>query len=137
MAKVDTILEEIKGAGRCWRRRIWLRRWKKRSVFPRQRPRLFQVAGGAAGGARLLRKRRREFTVVLTDVGGNKINVIKAVSRSHQPGLEGSQGFGGRRAEDRQRGREQGRSGVDQEEVRRRRRQSRNQVVALAAIRHG
>ena len=50
-------------------------------------------------------------------------------SRSHQPGLERSQGSGGWRSQDGERGRQQRRSRHDQEKVRRRRGQSRSQVA--------
>src|SRR5437773_5955171 len=36
-------------------------------------------AGGAAGGAAAPAEEKTEFTVTLTEVGGNKINVIKVV----------------------------------------------------------
>jgi large subunit ribosomal protein L7/L12 len=45
------------------------------------------VAGGAAQ-ARLRRKRRRNSAVVLTEVGANKINVIKAVREVTSLGLK-------------------------------------------------
>jgi large subunit ribosomal protein L7/L12 len=45
------------------------------------------VAGGAAGGAAAAEE-QTEFTVVLTDVGANKINVIKAVREVTSLGLK-------------------------------------------------
>ena len=44
------------------------------------------VAGPAAGGAGA--EEKTDFTVVLTDVGGNKINVIKAVREVTSLGLK-------------------------------------------------
>jgi large subunit ribosomal protein L7/L12 len=43
--------------------------------------------GGAAGGAAVVEE-KTEFTVTLTDVGGNKINVIKAVREVTSLGLK-------------------------------------------------
>jgi large subunit ribosomal protein L7/L12 len=43
--------------------------------------------GGAAGGAAAVEE-KTEFTVTLTDVGGNKINVIKAVREVTSLGLK-------------------------------------------------
>ena len=48
------------------------------------------VAGGAGAGAAAAAapEEKTEFTVVLTDVGGNKINVIKAVREVTSLGLK-------------------------------------------------
>ena len=47
------------------------------------------VAGGGAGGAAAApAEEKTEFTVVLTDVGANKINVIKAVREVTSLGLK-------------------------------------------------
>ena len=45
------------------------------------------MAGAPAGGAAAAEE-KTEFTVVLTDVGGNKINVIKAVREVTSLGLK-------------------------------------------------
>jgi large subunit ribosomal protein L7/L12 len=45
------------------------------------------AAGGAAAGAAPAEE-KTEFTVTLTDVGGNKINVIKAVREVTSLGLK-------------------------------------------------
>jgi large subunit ribosomal protein L7/L12 len=45
------------------------------------------MAGGAAAGAAAAEE-KTEFTVTLTDVGGNKINVIKAVREVTNLGLK-------------------------------------------------
>ena len=45
------------------------------------------MAGGAGGGAAAVEE-KTEFTVVLTDVGGNKINVIKVVREVTSLGLK-------------------------------------------------
>ncbi len=46
------------------------------------------MAGGAAAGAAAVAEEKTEFTVVLKDVGGNKINVIKAVREVTALGLK-------------------------------------------------
>ena len=46
------------------------------------------MAGGAAGGGAAAAEEKTEFTVTLTDVGGNKINVIKAVREVTSLGLK-------------------------------------------------
>ena len=73
-----------------------------------------------------------EFTVVLTAIGENKVNVIKAVREITGPGPEGSQGPGRRRAEARQGRHQQGRRRSRQEEAGRRRREGGNQVTQPA-----
>ena len=44
------------------------------------------MGGGAAAGAAAPAEEQTEFTVTLTDVGGNKINVIKVVREVTSPG---------------------------------------------------
>ena len=46
------------------------------------------MGGGAAGGGAAAAEEKTEFTVTLTDVGGNKINVIKAVREVTSLGLK-------------------------------------------------
>ncbi|HXT85582.1 MAG TPA: 50S ribosomal protein L7/L12 [Verrucomicrobiae bacterium] len=46
------------------------------------------VAGGAAAGGAAPAEEKTEFTVVLTEVGANKINVIKAVREVTSLGLK-------------------------------------------------
>jgi large subunit ribosomal protein L7/L12 len=46
------------------------------------------VAGGAAAGGAAPAEEKTEFSVVLTDVGANKINVIKAVREVTSLGLK-------------------------------------------------
>jgi len=50
-------------------------------------PMAMPMAGGAAGGAAPAEE-KTEFTVTLTDVGGNKINVIKVVREVTSLGLK-------------------------------------------------
>ena len=46
------------------------------------------MAGGAGGGAAAAAEEKTEFTVTLTDIGGNKINVIKVVREVTSLGLK-------------------------------------------------
>ena len=46
------------------------------------------MAGGAGAGGAAAAEEKTEFTVVLTDVGGNKINTIKAVREVTSLGLK-------------------------------------------------
>ena len=46
------------------------------------------MAGGAAGGAAAPAEEKTEFTVTLTDIGSNKINVIKVVREVTSLGLK-------------------------------------------------
>ena len=87
MAKVDTILEEIKGLTLLEASDLVK---KMEETFGVSAAAATVVAGGggaAAGGAAPVEE-KTEFTVVLTDVGGNKINVIKAVREVTSLGLK-------------------------------------------------
>ena len=53
-------------------------------------PMAMPMGGGAAGGAAAAAEEQTEFTVTLTDVGGNKINVIKTVREVTSLGLKGA-----------------------------------------------
>jgi large subunit ribosomal protein L7/L12 len=46
------------------------------------------MAGGGAGGGAAAAEEKTEFTVVLTDIGGNKINTIKVVREVTNLGLK-------------------------------------------------
>ena len=86
-SKVETILEEIKGLTLL-----------EASDLVKQMEAAFgvsaaaaapvAVAGGAAAGAGAPAEEKTEFTVVLTEVGANKINVIKAVREVTSLGLK-------------------------------------------------
>ncbi len=68
------------------------------------------MAGPAAGGAAAEEKAEpTAFDVILKGAGDKKIQVIKVVRAATQPRPEGSQGPGGRRAEDREGKPQQGR----------------------------
>jgi large subunit ribosomal protein L7/L12 len=83
MAKVDTILEEIKGLTLLEASELVK---KMEEAFGVSAAAATVVAGGAAAAAPA--EEKTEFTVVLTDVGGNKINVIKAVREVTSLGLK-------------------------------------------------
>jgi large subunit ribosomal protein L7/L12 len=86
MSKVETILDEIKALTLL-----------EASELVKKMEEAFGVsaaaatvvaAGGGGGGAAAPAEEKTEFTVVLTDVGGNKINVIKAVREVTSLGLK-------------------------------------------------
>jgi len=86
MAKVDTILEEIKGLTLLEASDLVKR---MEETFGVSAAAATVVAGGGGGGAAAApAEEKTEFTVVLTDVGGNKINVIKAVREVTSLGLK-------------------------------------------------
>jgi len=51
-------------------------------------PMAMPMGGGAAAGAAAPAEEQTEFTVTLTDIGGNKINVIKVVREVPSLGLK-------------------------------------------------
>jgi len=86
--KVEAILEEIKGLTLLEAADLVK---KMEETFGVSAAAAVQVAaGGAAGGgaAAAAAEEKTEFTVVLTDVGANKINVIKAVREVTSLGLK-------------------------------------------------
>ena len=88
MAKVDTILEEIKGLTLLEASDLVK---KMEEAFGVSAAAATVVAAGGGGGAAAgaaPAEEKTEFTVVLTDVGGNKINVIKAVREVTSLGLK-------------------------------------------------
>jgi large subunit ribosomal protein L7/L12 len=84
---VDTILEEIKGLTLLEASDLVK---KMEETFGVSAAAATVVAGGGGGGAAAAApaEEKTEFTVVLTDVGGNKINVIKAVREVTSLGLK-------------------------------------------------
>ena len=85
MSKVDTILEEIKGLTLLEASDLVK---KMEEAFGVSAAAATVVAGGGGGAAAAPVEEKTEFTVVLTDVGGNKINVIKAVREVTSLGLK-------------------------------------------------
>jgi large subunit ribosomal protein L7/L12 len=86
MSKVETILEEIKGLTLLEASDLVK---KMEETFGVSAAAATVVAGGGGGAAAAAPAgEKTEFTVVLTDVGGNKINVIKAVREVTSLGLK-------------------------------------------------
>ncbi len=86
MAKVDTILEEIKGLTLLEASEL-VKKMEETFGVSAAAATVVAGGGGAAAGAAPAEE-KTEFTVVLTDVGGNKINVIKAVREVTSLGLK-------------------------------------------------
>ena len=86
MAKVETILEEIKGLTLLEASDLVK---KMEEAFGVSAAAATVVAGGGGGAAAAApAEEKTEFAVVLTEVGGNKINVIKAVREVTSLGLK-------------------------------------------------
>ena len=87
MSKVETILEEIKGLTLLEASDLVK---KLEDAFGVSAAAATVVAAGGGGGAAAAApvEEKTEFTVVLTDVGGNKINVIEAVREVTSLGLK-------------------------------------------------
>jgi large subunit ribosomal protein L7/L12 len=86
MSKVDTILEEIKGLTLLEASDL-VKKMEEAFGVSAAAATVVAGGGGAAAGAAPVEE-KTEFTVVLTDVGGNKINVIKAVREVTSLGLK-------------------------------------------------
>ena len=90
------------------------------------------MAGGAAAGAAAPAEEKTEFTVVLKDVGSNKINVIKAVREVTSLGLKEAKDLVDGAPKSDQGRRFQGRGRDDQEEVHRSWRNRRSKVTPFS-----
>ena len=86
MSKVDTILEEIKGLTLLEASELVKKMEETFGVTAAAAPVMMAAPGAGAPGAAA--EEKTEFTVVLTDVGPNKINVIKAVREVTSLGLK-------------------------------------------------
>ena len=86
MSKVETILEEIKGLTLLEASDL-VKKMEEAFGVSAAAATVVASGGAAAGGAAPVEE-KTEFTVVLTDVGGNKINVIKAVREVTSLGLK-------------------------------------------------
>ena len=93
------------------------------------------AGGGAAAGAAAPAEEKTEFTVVLKEVGANKINVIKAVREVTSLGLKEAKDLVDGAPKSHQGRRLEGRSRDHQEEVHRSRRSCRSQITS--AVRGG
>jgi len=85
MSKVDTILDEIKGLTLLEASELVK---KMEETFGVSAAAATVVAAAGGGAAAPAAEEKTEFNVVLTDVGGNKINVIKAVREVTSLGLK-------------------------------------------------
>ena len=86
MSKVETILEEIKGLTLLEASDLVKKMEEAFGVSAAAATVVAAGGGGAAAAAPV--EEKTEFTVVLTEVGGNKINVIKAVREVTSLGLK-------------------------------------------------
>ena len=88
MAKVDTILDEIKGLTLLEASEL-VKKMEETFGVSAAAAAPVMMAGAAAGGAATApAEEKTEFAVVLTEVGANKINVIKAVREVTSLGLK-------------------------------------------------
>ena len=85
--KVESILEEIKGLTLLEAADLVKKMEETFGVSAAAAAPVMMAGGGAAGGAAPAEE-KTEFSVVLTDVGANKINVIKAVREVTSLGLK-------------------------------------------------
>src|ERR1700734_4120258 len=87
-SKVETILEEIKGLTLLEASDLVKKMEEAFGVSAAGAAPGMMAGGGAAGAAGGAAEEKTEFTVVLTEVGANKINVIKAVREVTSLGLK-------------------------------------------------
>jgi len=85
-SKVESILEEIKGLTLLEAADLVKKMEEAFGVSAAAAAPVMVAGGGAAGAAPV--EEKTEFAVVLTDVGANKINVIKAVREVTSLGLK-------------------------------------------------
>jgi large subunit ribosomal protein L7/L12 len=86
--KVEALLEEIKGLTLLEAADLVKKMEETFGVSAAAAAPVVMAGGAAAGGAAAPAEEKTEFTVVLTDVGANKINVIKAVREVTSLGLK-------------------------------------------------
>jgi len=87
-SKVETVLEEIKGLTLLEASEL-VKKMEEAFGVSAAAAAPVMVAGGGAGAAGAApAEEKTEFTVVLTEVGANKINVIKAVREVTSLGLK-------------------------------------------------
>jgi large subunit ribosomal protein L7/L12 len=86
-SKVEAILDEIKGLTLLEASDL-VKRMEEAFGVSAAAAAPVAVAGGAAAGGGAAAEEKTEFTVVLTDVGANKIGVIKAVREVTSLGLK-------------------------------------------------
>jgi large subunit ribosomal protein L7/L12 len=88
MSKVDTILDEVKGLTLLEAAELVKKMEETFGVSAAAAAPVVMAGGAPAGGAAAAAEEKTEFTVVLTEVGANKINVIKAVREVTSLGLK-------------------------------------------------
>jgi large subunit ribosomal protein L7/L12 len=88
MSKVETILDEIKGLTLLEASELVKKMEETFGVSAAAAAPVVMAGGSAAGAGAAPAEEKTEFTVVLTDVGANKINVIKAVREVTSLGLK-------------------------------------------------
>ncbi len=86
-SKVETILEDIKGLTLLEASDL-VKKMEDAFGVSAAAAAPVMMAGGAAAGAAAPAEEKTEFAVVLTEVGANKINVIKAVREVTSLGLK-------------------------------------------------
>jgi large subunit ribosomal protein L7/L12 len=87
-SKVETILEEIKGLTLLEASDLVKKMEEAFGVSAAVAAPVMMAGGGAGAGAAGAAEEKTEFSVVLTEVGANKINVIKAVREVTSLGLK-------------------------------------------------
>jgi large subunit ribosomal protein L7/L12 len=87
-SKVESILEEIKGLTLLEASDLVKKMEEAFGVSAAAAAPVMAAGGGAGAGAAGAAEEKTEFTVVLTEVGANKINVIKAVREVTSLGLK-------------------------------------------------
>lgn len=87
-SKVETILEDIKALTLLEASDLVKKMEATFGVSAAAAAPVVMAGGAAAGGAAAPAEEKTEFTVVLTEVGANKINVIKAVREVTSLGLK-------------------------------------------------
>ena len=87
MSKVETILDEIKGLTLLEASDL-VKKMEEAFGVSAAAATAVAAGGGGAAAAAAPAEEKTEFTVVLTDIGGNKINVIKAVREVTSLGLK-------------------------------------------------
>ncbi|MGH9790612.1 MAG: 50S ribosomal protein L7/L12 [Candidatus Acidiferrales bacterium] len=87
MSKVDTILEAIKGLTLLEASEL-VKKMEETFGVSAAAAAPVMMAGAAAGGGAAPAEEKTEFSVVLTEVGANKINVIKVVREITSLGLK-------------------------------------------------
>jgi large subunit ribosomal protein L7/L12 len=87
-SKVESILDEIKGLTLLEASELVKKMEETFGVSAAAAAPVMMAGGAAAGGGAAAAEEKTEFSVVLTDVGANKINVIKAVREVTSLGLK-------------------------------------------------